>query len=126
VDDGEAADRVGAALGGDHLQPRVEVAGADLAQHRVGEPGAVVADDPPGEVDRRADGGVRRDVRREELVGAQPQDGQDLAVDRRQGAVDARVQDGVVGALAAQGAVGEFGGEGGVAAGQAPVAQQRG
>src|SRR5690606_14397817 len=95
-------------------------------QDRVDESGAVVADDPAGQVDGAADRGVRGDVHGQQLVGAHAQQGEDFGVDGAQGAVHAGVQDSVVGALEAQSPVGQLGGEPGVPSGDPPFAEEDG
>ena len=99
-------------------------AGGDLAQHGVDQPGGAGADDAAGEVDGRVDGGVRRHPQVDQLVGAQPEQVEHPRVELGQRPGHQAGQDGVQRALRAQRAVGELGGEGGVALLQLPLAQQ--
>ena len=98
----------------------------DLAQHGVGEAGRPPADPVADQVDGGADRGVGGHPHREQLVGAEPQRVEHLRLDLGQRPVDAGGQDRVVGALPAQRAGGELGGERRVAAGEAVLAQHRG
>ena len=115
---------VGRAARRDDGEPGVEVPGRDAAEHGVdvaGDPGAA---DRLGEVDRGRDGGVGADPGAEQLVRAEAQHEQHRRVELFQRAVAARGEHGVVAALAAQGAVGQLGREGGVAAGQPALGEQ--
>ncbi len=126
VADGELAVVIGGRVGGDDLQPAVGVAGGDPAQDRVDVAGRTVARHRLDEVDRGRDGGVGADPGAEELVRAEPEHQSDRRVELVKRAVAARGEHRVVGALAAQRAVGELGREGGVATGDVAVGQQLG
>ena len=106
-------------------QPLLPVAaGGDLAQHGVDQAGGAGADDAAGQVDGRVDGGVRRHPQVDQLVGAQPQQVEDPRVELGQRPGDEPGEHRVERALRAQRAVGELGGEGGVALVELPLAQQ--
>jgi hypothetical protein len=107
------------------LQPRLEVPGGDLPQHRVDEPGRPRASDVLGEVHRRGDRGVGADPGGQQLVRAQPEHLAQRRVDPVQVPVAADGEDGVVAALTAQRAVGQLGGERRIPSGQPTVSQQR-
>src|SRR5690606_21151107 len=111
------------------LQPAVEVLPGDLAQHGVDELGPPVAEHHPGQLDGRGHGGVRRDPGAEQLVRAQAQHVEHRRVHLPQRPVDAGRDHGVVGALVAQRAVHQLGGERRVPRVQLPLlarlAQQR-
>ena len=108
----------------DDLDPGVQVAGGHPAQDRVDEAGRPGAADVLGQVDRGRHGGVVADPGGQQLVHAEPEHVAHRRVELVP--VAARGQDGVVGAAAAQRAVGQFGGEGRVAAGQAALGEQGG
>ena len=124
--DGEVAVGVGRRVGRDDRQPGVQVSGRHPAQDGVDVAGDARADHLLGQVDRGGHGGVGPDPGGEELVRAEPEDLADRRVELVQRAVAAGREHGVVGALAAQRAVGELGREGGVAAGDVAVGQQLG
>lgn len=100
---------------GDLGDPRVQVLRADPAQHRVDELRPPVADLRPGQLHGGRDGGVAGDPGGQQLVRAEREHVQDRRVHLAQRPVDAGGDDRVVGALQAQRAVDEFGGERGVA-----------
>ncbi len=72
------------------------------------------------------DGRVCRHPRGEQLVGAQAQQREELRIELGERPVDAGLEDGVVGALAAQRAVGQLGGEGRIAPDDAALGEQTG
>ena len=102
----------------------VQVAGGDAAQDRVDVAGDARADHRLGQVDRGGDGGVGADPGVQQLVGAEAEDVEDRRVELVQRAVAARGEHRVIGALAAQGPVGELGREGGVTAGELAVSEE--
>ena len=107
------------------LLPHVERLAADRAQDRVDElrgPGAQLL---AGEADGLGDRGVRGHPHAEQLVRAEPQDVEDGRVDLVGRAGGGQRDDRVVPALQPQRAVGELGGERGVAGVDPPLAQQR-
>jgi hypothetical protein len=67
---------------------------------------------------------VGADAGIQDLVGAEAENVEHRRVELGQGAVTAGGKDRVVGALAAQGAVGELGREGGIAAGELAVGEE--
>ncbi len=103
------------------VQPLLEGAGGDFAQHGVDEGRGSGADHGAGQADGLVQRGVGGDAHGQQLVGADPQRVEDGRVQLVQRPVHAAGQDGVVGALAAQGAVAQFRGEAGVALVQAVV-----
>ncbi len=119
VADRQVAVRVGRRVRGDERQPGVQVAGGDAAQHRVDVAGNPRARPPTlarsTEVATAAWAPTRV---LQQLVGAEAQHVEDRRVELVQRAVAARGEHRVVGALAAQGAVGQLGRERGVAAGE--------
>ena len=108
----------------DDLDPGVQVAGGHPAQDGVDEAGRAGAADVLGQVDRGRHGGVAADPGGQQLVRAEPEHVAHRRVEFVP--VAACGQDGVVGAAAAQRAVGQLGGEGRVAAGQAALGEQGG
>ena len=107
-------------------QPAGLVPAGDLAQHRVDESGSRRIEFDSGLLDGGRDRGVFGDVGAQQLIRAEPQQVQQHGVDLihrppgRGGDHDVEQSPG------AAGAVGEFGREGGVAAGDAAFAQQSG
>ncbi len=89
----------------DPRQPPVEVVHGDLAQHRVDELGPSVAEHDPRQLHRGGHGGVARDARPQQLVGAQAEHVQHRRVHLPQRPVDALGDDRVVRPLPAQRAV---------------------
>ncbi len=122
VPDGQVTGRVPGPVRGDDLDPAVQVAGGHPAQDRVDEAGRPRAADVLGQVDGGRHGGVVTDPGGQQLVCAEPEHVAHRRVDLVP--VAAGGQDGVIGAAAAQRAVGQFGGEGGVPAGDAALGEQ--
>ena len=120
------SDRVAGRVGRDAAYPPGEVVLGDPAEDGVAEAGRPLPDPGPDQVDGGADRGVRGHPHREQLVGAQPQRVQHLGLDLRQRPVHARGEDGVVRAPTTEGAGDQLGGEGGVAAGQLVLPEDRG
>ena len=115
------ADRIRDRIGGDPLDPGLEVVLRHPAQHRVDQADRPGSRPRPGQVDRRRDRGVRADAHPQQLVGAQAQH---VADPRLHGAAgEAGVDDRVVGALPAQGPRRELGREAGVTPGQPVLAE---
>src|SRR6202035_5679712 len=100
--------------------------GGDAAQYGVDVAGYARSDYRLRQVNRGGDGGVGADAGVKQLVRTQAEDVEDRGVKLVEWAVAARGQDGVVGAQAAQGAVGQLGREGGVTAGELAVRQELG
>jgi hypothetical protein len=104
--------------------------GGDLAQHGVDELGAAVAQHHAGQFHAGADRRVGGDAGAQQLVRAQRQHVEHRRVDLAQRPVHAGRQHRVVGALAAQRAVHQLGGQRGVPVVEVPggarLAQQRG
>ena len=98
-------------VGGDLLDPLVEVALAHRAEHRVGEVAGAGVHPGPDQVDGGADRGVVRHPHRHQLVGAEPQRVEHLRLDLRQRPVDAGRQDRVVGAASPDRPRRQLGGE---------------
>src|SRR5690606_765454 len=109
---------------GEGGEPLVGRGAGDAAQDGVDELGAAGAGAGACEPDRLGDGGVLGHAHAEDLVGAEAQDVEDGGVEAVEGAVEAVREDRVVAAAQAQGAVGELGGEAGVAAADAALAQE--
>src|SRR6266851_122579 len=124
VPDGEVPGRVAGPVWGDDLDPGIQVTGGHAAQDRVDEARRAGAADVLGQVDRGRHGGVAADPGGQQLMRADPEHVAHRRVELVP--VAARGQDGVVGAAAAQRAVGQFGGEGSVPAGQPALLEQGG
>ncbi len=121
VGHGEVADRVAGSVRRDPRHPGLEVRRRDLAQHGIDQAGVALAGPGTGEVDAGRDRRMGAHAHRQQLVGAQPEH---VAQPRlHPAAVEARVEDGVVGPLPTQRAGHQLGGERGVATGQAVAAQ---
>ena len=125
VPDGQVALEVVGASRGRDLEPGLQVAARDAAQDGVDESGRPRADHVPDQVDGGGHGGVRGDPGAQQLMGAEPEDLAHGGLQGVQLAVAAHGEHGVIGAPAAQRAVGELGGQRGVPAAE-PALGQRG
>ena len=118
--------RVGLRRRGHVGEPAVEVTLGHPAQDGVGESRGCRTDLGPDQVDGGGHRGVRRHPGGEELVGAEPQRVEQRLVDLGDRSARRLGEDGVVAAPPAQRAVGELGGERGVASGQPGPPEQPG
>ena len=116
--------RVGALIGCQPVDPGLQVRLADPAQHRVDVPGSARPLARPDQVDGGRDRRVRGNPGVQQLVGAQPEGVDDHAVQVGEGAVAAGPDDRVELPEGPAGAVGQFGGQRGVPAGDAPLGEQ--
>ena len=96
------------------------------AQHGIDETGGTGADDLSGQCNGFGARGVRRNSHVEDLVDAKAQHVDHGVLDLLHGSVDAGSEHRVEPTLGAQGAVEQFGGEGGVAAAHTVATQDRG
>ncbi len=108
------------------IEPTLEVAARDPAQHGIGEAADPLPHRRRGQVDGRGDGRVRRDPHRQDLVRAEPQQVQQRGLQLADRPVRGGGEDGVVGAHPATRAGQELGGERGVARGEFALAKQPG
>ena len=108
------------------VDPGLLVAPADGAQHSIDETGSRRIEFDGGLLDGGGDGGVGFDAGAQQLVAAQPKQVKQHGVDAIGRAPCGVADDGVEQAAGAAGAVGQLGGECGVAACDSSFAQQRG
>src|SRR5699024_6366611 len=113
-------------VGGEVVQPFGPRFLSDSAQDCVDQPRGAGADLVSDQGDGFVDGGVGGHPHAEQLVAAQTQGVQYGPVELGELPVHAAAEDGVVGALTSQAAVGELGGEAGVALVQPGTADGRG
>ncbi len=106
------------------VDPGLLVAGTDLAQYPVDETRTRRIEFDSSLLDGSRDGGMCVDAGAEQLVRSQPQQVEQYRVDRLRLSIGGRADDGVQQAADAAAAVGQLGGEGGIATTDPPLAQQ--